>query len=59
MEAQGTTNKYPSGFLQKEFQKLEAAGAIEDNKDGDVEMAEGEGSAAEGSKEEEGVKAED
>jgi len=50
MEAQGTTNKYPSGFLQKEFQKLEAAGATEDSKDGDVEMADG----AEGGKEEEG-----
>ncbi len=59
MEAQGTTNKYPSGFLQKEFQKLEAAGATEDNKDGDVEMADGEGSAAEGEKDEDGVKAED
>jgi len=59
MEAQGTTNKYPSVFLQKEFQKLEAAGATEDNKDGDVEMVDGEGSAGEGAKEEEGVKAED
>lgn len=56
MEAQGTTNKYPSGFLQKEYQKLEAAGATEDDKDGDIEMADGEGSVAEG---EEGMKTEE
>lgn len=55
MEALGTTNKYPSGFLAKEFVKLEAAGAAEEKEDGedkdgdgkDVEMVDGEGSAVE------------
>lgn len=57
MEALGTTNKYPSGFLAKEFVKLEAVAATEEKEDGDgkdgdgkdVEMVDGsnEGSAAE------------
>lgn len=51
MEAQGATNKYPSGFLQKELQKMEAAGATADDKDGDTEMANGEGSASDGEEE--------
>jgi len=58
MEAQGTTDKYPSLFLQKELEKLKSAGTAAD---GDVDMADGDdGSAAEGANEEdEWVKAED
>ena len=60
MEAKGTTDKYPSLFLQKKFEELSAAGAVAPAAD-DTDMAEG-GSAEEeenGEEEDEDVKAEE
>ena len=58
MEAKGTTEKYPSLFLQKKFEELSAAGAVASAAVDDTEMAES-GSAEEegnGEQEDEGVK---
>ena len=54
MENKGTTEKYPTLFLQKEYEKLKAAG-IESP---DTEMADG-SAEEDGSAQEDGIKAED
>ena len=60
MEAKGTTDKYPSLFLQKKFEELSAAGVVASAAADDTEMAEGESAEEEeNGEEEEAVKAEE